>query len=65
MAEDKHSIQRFIHASLSGQVMLLEAATGEEALAITRPGRPDVIRLDQGLPDKNKLEGIRRLRKWT
>jgi two-component system KDP operon response regulator KdpE len=43
----------------------LEAATGEETLAVTVSGRPDVIILDLGLPDVDGVEVTRRLREWT
>jgi two-component system KDP operon response regulator KdpE len=50
---------------LSGQYTVLEAATGEEALAMAISGHPDVIILDLGLPDMDGLEVTRRLREWT
>jgi two-component system KDP operon response regulator KdpE len=45
--------------------MVLEAATGEEALAVTMSGHPDIIILDLGLPDLDGIEVTRRLREWT
>ena len=45
-----------LNASLSGQYTVLEAATGEETLAVTVSGRPDVIILDLGLPDIDGVE---------
>jgi two-component system, OmpR family, KDP operon response regulator KdpE len=65
VVDDERPIRRFLNASLSGQYMVLEAATGEEALAMTVSGRPDVIILDLGLPDMDGLEVTRRLREWT
>ncbi|HEX7620330.1 MAG TPA: winged helix-turn-helix domain-containing protein [Anaerolineales bacterium] len=43
----------------------MEAATGEETLAVTVSGHPDVIILDLGLPDVDGIEVTRRLREWT
>ena len=44
VVDDERPIRRFLNASLSGQYTILEAATGEEALAMTISGRPDVTR---------------------
>jgi two-component system KDP operon response regulator KdpE len=65
VVDDERPIRRFLNASLSGQYTVLEAATGEEALAVTVSGRPDVIILDLGLPDLDGIEVTRRLREWT
>jgi two-component system, OmpR family, KDP operon response regulator KdpE len=65
VVDDERSIRRFLSASLSGQYMVIEAATGAEALTATVSGRPDVILLDLGLPDMDGLEITRRLREWT
>ena len=65
VADDERPIRRFLNASLSGEYTVLEAATGEETLAVTVSGRPDVIILDLGLPDLDGVEVTRRLREWT
>jgi two-component system KDP operon response regulator KdpE len=65
VADDERPIRRFLNASLSGQYTVLEATTGEETLAVTVSGRPDVIILDIGLPDMDGIEVTRRLREWT
>jgi two-component system KDP operon response regulator KdpE len=65
VVDDERPIRRFLNASLSGQYTVLEAATGEEALAAVVSGRPDVVILDLGLPDMDGLEVTRRLREWT
>ncbi len=65
VADDERPIRRFLNASLSGQYTVLEAATGEETLAVTVSGRPDIIILDLGLPDMDGVEVTRRLREWT
>src|SRR5664280_1213116 len=65
VVDDERPIRRFLNASLGGQYTVLEAATGEEALAMTVSSRPDVIILDLGLPDMDGVEVTRRLREWT
>jgi two-component system KDP operon response regulator KdpE len=65
VVDDERPIRRFLNASLSGEYMVLEAATGEEALAVTVSGRPDAIILDLGLPDLDGVDLTRRLREWT
>jgi len=64
IVDDERPIRRFLNASLSGEYMVLEAATGEDALAVTVSGRPDAIILDLGLPDLDGVEVTRRLREW-
>ncbi len=65
VVDDERPIRRFLNASLSGQYMVFEARTGEEALAAVISDRPDVILLDLGLPDMDGLEVTRRLREWS
>jgi len=65
VVDDEHPIRRFLNASLSGQYLVLEAATGADALSVTAAERPDVIILDLGLPDMDGVEVARRLREWT
>jgi two-component system, OmpR family, KDP operon response regulator KdpE len=65
VVDDERPIRRFLNASLGGQYTVLEASTGQEALAMAVSGRPDVIILDLGLPDMDGLEVARRLREWT
>jgi two-component system, OmpR family, KDP operon response regulator KdpE len=65
VVDDERPIRRFLNASLSGGFTVLEAATGEEAIASVLAGRPDVVILDLGLPDMDGVEVTRRLREWT
>jgi two-component system, OmpR family, KDP operon response regulator KdpE len=65
IVDDERPIRRFLNASLGGEYLILEAATGEEALAVTISGRPDAIILDLGLPDMDGVDLTRRLREWT
>ncbi len=65
VVDDEKPIRRFLNAALGGQYNILEAATGEEALAAVVAGRPDIVLLDLGLPDIDGVEVTRRLREWT
>ena len=65
VVDDERPIRRFLTTSLSGEYMVLEAATAEEALAATVSGRPDAIILDLGLPDMDGVDLTRHLREWT
>ena len=65
VVDDERPIRRFLNASLSGAYTVMEAATGEEALAMAVTGHPDAILLDLGLPDMDGVDLTRRLREWT
>ena len=65
VVDDERPIRKFLNVSLSGAYTVLEASTGEEALAMTVSGRPDAILLDLGLPDMDGVDLTRRLREWT
>jgi len=65
VVDDERPIRRFLNASLSGEYIVLEAASGEEALAVMVSGRPDAIILDLGLPDMDGIDLTRHLREWT
>ena len=65
VVDDERSIRRFLKASLGSQFVVLEAASGEEALAAAASEHPDVVLLDLGLPDMDGVEVTRRLREWT
>jgi two-component system KDP operon response regulator KdpE len=65
VVDDEKPIRRFLNAALSGIYTVLEASTGQEALAAVISGRPDVILLDLGLPDVDGVEVTRRLREWS
>jgi two-component system, OmpR family, KDP operon response regulator KdpE len=65
VVDDERPIRRFLNSALGGQYTVLEAGTGEEALAITASKHPDAIILDLGLPDMDGVEVTRRLREWT
>lgn len=65
VVDDERPIRKFLCASLSGTYTVLEAASGEEALAAAVFDRPDAILLDLGLPDMDGVDLTRRLREWT
>ncbi len=64
--EDEPPIRRFLRVSLENRnLKTLEAATGEEGLALAASHNPDIILLDLGLPDIDGLVVIERLRQWA
>lgn len=65
IVDDERPILRFLHASLSGQYRVTEAATGEDAIRAVASERPDLMILDLGLPDIDGVEVTRRVREWT
>lgn len=66
VVDDELPIRRFLRASLLSQgYELVEAATGNEAIAQATARQPDIILLDLGLPDIDGLEVTQRLREWT
>ncbi len=66
VVDDERPIRRFLRASLQGHgYIVLEAATGQEAMQEAAGRRPDVIILDLGLPDMDGTEVTRQLREWT
>jgi two-component system KDP operon response regulator KdpE len=65
IVDDERPIRKFLNASLSGVYTVLEATSGEEALAMTVSGHPDAILLDLGLPDMDGVDLTRQLREWT
>jgi two-component system KDP operon response regulator KdpE len=66
VVDDEQPIRRFLRVALTSQsYLVLEAASGEEALAGVREHRPDAVVLDLGLPDIDGVEVTRLLREWT
>jgi two-component system KDP operon response regulator KdpE len=65
VVDDERSIRRFLKASLGSQFVVLEAASGEEALKMVAIEHPDVVILDLGLPDMDGVDVTRRLREWS
>lgn len=66
VVDDEPAIRRFLHVSLTAHgYVVLEAATGQAALAAVASHHPDVIVLDLGLPDVDGVDVTRMLREWT
>jgi two-component system, OmpR family, KDP operon response regulator KdpE len=64
--DDEPQVRRFLRSSLGpNDYRLLEAASGEEGLALASAAHPEVILLDLGLPDLDGIEVTRRLREWA
>ena len=65
LIEDESPIRKFVRASLEGEgYHLLEAETGQKALALAASQPPDLVILDLGLPDKDGLDVLHALREW-
>jgi two-component system KDP operon response regulator KdpE len=57
IVDDELHIRRLIHAALArADYAIVEAENAREALEILREGRPDIVLLDLGLPDRDGLE---------
>ena len=66
MIEDEKPIRRFLKPYLENHgFKVIEAENGEEGMALAASHKPDLILLDLGLPDKDGLVVLRRLREWT
>jgi len=66
LIEDEPEIRRFLRSSLPKHgYHLVEATTGQDALAQAAAQNPDMVLLDLGLPDMDGLDIIRSLRAWT
>jgi two-component system KDP operon response regulator KdpE len=63
--EDDPQIRRFLRAALDAEgYRLQESITAGEGLAQAASRQPDLILLDLGLPDRDGLEVIRKVREW-
>jgi two-component system KDP operon response regulator KdpE len=66
IVDDELPIRRYLRAALTAQgYVVLEAATGQDALNEVVRQHPDIIILDLGLPDIDGIEVTRRLREWS
>ena len=62
IAEDEASLRELVRAVLGPRYRYAEAETGEEALALARELRPDLVILDLMLPGKSGLDVLADLR---
>jgi two-component system, OmpR family, KDP operon response regulator KdpE len=66
VVDDEEAIRRFLRFTLASQAyVVIEAASGKEALTAAATHKPDVVILDLGLPDIEGVEVTRLLREWT
>ena len=64
VVDDEPAIHRFLRPSLAAEGYdVVQATTGEEALALASERRPDILVLDLGLPDIDGKVVIERLRR--
>lgn len=63
VVDDEPAIRRLLRTALGSQTWrVMEARTGEMALRMVADAVPDVVVLDLGLPDIDRVEVLRRLR---
>jgi two-component system, OmpR family, KDP operon response regulator KdpE len=66
LIEDDHQIRKVLRALLVAEdYRLHEATAGGEGLAQASSRHPDLILLDLGLPDRDGVEIIREIRRWS
>jgi len=66
LIEDDPQIRKFLRAMLLAEdYRLHESVTGEDGLAQAAARNPDLVLLDLGLPDKDGVEVIHEIRKWS
>jgi two-component system KDP operon response regulator KdpE len=66
VVDDEPQIRRFLRLGLEGHgYEALEAETAAAALRTAATGRPDLVVLDLGLPDREGFEVLAALREWS
>jgi two-component system, OmpR family, response regulator len=63
ICEDEPALRELIRVSLVGPYEFAEADDGEEALALTRRVRPDLVILDVMMPRRSGIEVLTELRR--
>ena len=63
VVDDEPPIRRLLRTTLRAhEYEVLEAGTAREAIELARSGKPDVVILDLGLPDRDGMEVITQIR---
>jgi two-component system KDP operon response regulator KdpE len=66
LIEDEPQIRRFVKAMLTAEdYRLHEATAGEDGISQAAARNPDLVLLDLGLPDKDGIDVIREIRRWS
>jgi len=66
VVDDEPQIRRFLRLGLDGHGYdVIEAASGEAASRAAVDGRPELVILDLGLPDREGFDVLARLREWS
>jgi two-component system KDP operon response regulator KdpE len=66
VVDDEPQIRRALSLNLGARAYeVLEATTGEAAVALVRSRHPDVVLLDLGLPDMDGIEVLESIRPWS
>ena len=66
IVDDDQALRHFLRIALSAHgYSIVESGTAAAAMDAVVHGRPDVIVLDLGLPDRDGVDVIRSLREWT
>jgi two-component system, OmpR family, KDP operon response regulator KdpE len=66
VVEDEWQIRRFVRAAMEDDgCVVLEAETAAQGLAIAAEAKPDLLVLDLGLPDRDGVDLIGDLRRWS
>ena len=66
VVDDEPQIRRFLRLGLDGHgYEVLEAETAEAALRTAATGRPELVVLDLGLPDREGFDVLAALREWS
>jgi two-component system KDP operon response regulator KdpE len=64
--DDEMQIRRLLRVCLEANgYRTVEAATGQEGIALAAQHPPEVVILDLGLPDMDGVAVLKRLREWT
>ncbi len=62
IVDDEPGVRESLRATLAGECTVLTAATGDEALAVVRSRRVDVVTLDLRMPGGNGIGILERLK---